>query len=110
MGNVGWLGCVLGGVSRRYTSECPKSLWTCPGKTVIYRPHEVAFCANADRDFGDGLQEPSPDDRSFFWPDDDSAAADGLGNGVSCDGSWLSITARWAHNDDVTKCGGLFDA
>ncbi len=74
-------------------SESPKSLWTEPGKTLIYRPHEVAFCANADRDIGDGLQESGPDDRPVFWPDDDSSAAHGVGNRVSRDRSRLSNAA-----------------
>jgi hypothetical protein len=52
-----------------------KSLWTRSKKSVLYRPHEVAFHVDFDRHVGSRLQEPGARIRSVFWPSDDSAAA-----------------------------------
>jgi hypothetical protein len=62
-------------ISNLFLLPVEKSLWTRSKKSVLYRPHEVAFHVDFDRHVGSRLQEPGPRIRSVFWPSDDSAAA-----------------------------------
>jgi hypothetical protein len=82
-----------------FTVDDAKSLWTWPGKSLIYRPHGPAFHAHprSNRLFGGRLQEPDPDGRPVLRPDDDSAAADGFGDGAA-HGPVLSTAAAGAAN------------